>query len=62
MHTRSTFHENEFKPGSGFKTLDKASYRYIEQNPEKDKKIIKDESGKVKTGPRNFTTNPISKV
>lgn len=62
MHTRSTFHENEFKPGSGMKVLDKAAYRYMEQNPESKKKIIRDETGKVMTDPRNFTTNPISKV
>lgn len=34
----------------------------MEQNPESNKKIIRDETGKVKTDARNFTTNPISKV
>jgi hypothetical protein len=62
MHTRSKQHETEFKPASGFRTLTNSSYTYIEQNPETKKKIKKDENGKVKTEPKNFTTNPMSRV
>ena len=30
MHSKSTYHENDFKPASGFKTLIKSSYEYVE--------------------------------
>lgn len=62
MHSKSTFHENEFKPASGTKTLMTSAFEYIEENPETKVKNHRDEEGKVKTEPRNFTTNPMSKV
>lgn len=40
----------------------KSSYEYIEENPESKKRNMRDGDGKVKTEPRNFTTNPMSKV
>lgn len=30
MHSKSTYHENDFKPASGYKTLIKSSYEYVE--------------------------------
>jgi hypothetical protein len=30
MHTRSSYHETEFKPASTYKTLAKSTYEYVE--------------------------------
>lgn len=30
MHTRSSYHETEFKPASTYKTLAKSAYEYVE--------------------------------
>lgn len=62
MHTKGSMHEVEFKPGSGYKTLAKSSYEYVEQkqNPEKKRRL--DDNGRVWTEPKNITTNQTSKV
>lgn len=40
-----------------------SAYEYIEQkNPELDPKRYKMEDGRVKSGPKNFYTNPQSKI
>lgn len=30
MHSKSQYHENDFKPASGYKILIKPSYEYVE--------------------------------
>ena len=40
-----------------------SAYKYKEENnPEKDAKRFREEDGRVKSQPRNFYTNPISKT
>lgn len=49
MHSKSTFHEADFKPASGHKTLIKSTYEYVEEKAEKEKKRRIDDNGRVHT-------------
>lgn len=62
MHSKSSYHENEFKPASGQQTIIKSAFEYVEQKTMIEKKRKLDENGRVKTQPRNITSNPTDKV
>lgn len=69
MHTRASFHELEFKPSSGRKTLysltyysASTSYKYMEQKPKEKAKPARDETGRVITIDKNVTSNPMTRV
>lgn len=50
MYKSGKFHEGEWKPASGFKTVASGSYKYVEEKTDTStKKIERDDNGRVKT-------------
>jgi hypothetical protein len=62
FHTRSTIHELEFKPGSGYGSRNKFPYHHIDENPIPKKKPARDETGRVVTSARNVQTNHMHRI